>query len=65
MKSLDDRYDMILGQPFRKAMRSTIGYDEGGNEVMCFTDPETGGEVLVRPCKVEDLAERGHRYLKA
>jgi len=49
MRSLDERYDMILGQPFRKALRSTIGYDEDDREVMCFTDPETNEGVLVRP----------------
>jgi hypothetical protein len=61
MPELDSHYDIILGQPFRRACRSSIGYDEGDRTVMFFTDPDTRMMIWTRPCNEEvDSAVSGN-----
>lgn len=52
--NLDPRYDIILGQPFRKETRSAIVHDGDKGEAMHFIDPITGGEVVIRPLDDSD-----------
>lgn len=52
--NLDPRYDIILGQPFRKETRSAIVHDGDRGEAMHFIDPITGGEVVIRPLDDSD-----------
>lgn len=53
-EGMDKRYDLILGQPFRKTSRSGVGYDERDEDVLFFTDPVTRGEIAVRPKFLEE-----------